>query len=32
MIDPSGVLAAAGNFSGAVGPGWWGVRNRKPTS
>lgn len=32
MIDASGVLAAAGNFSGAVGPSWWGVRNRKPTS
>jgi ubiquinol-cytochrome c reductase iron-sulfur subunit len=32
MIAPSGELAAAGNFSGAVGPSWWGVRNRKPTS
>ena len=32
MIDTSGALAAAGNFSGAVGPSWWGVRNRKPTS
>jgi ubiquinol-cytochrome c reductase iron-sulfur subunit len=32
MIDSSGALAAAGNFSGAVGPSWWGVRNRKPTS
>ena len=30
MIDGSGVLRAAGNFSGAVGPSWWGVRNRKP--
>jgi ubiquinol-cytochrome c reductase iron-sulfur subunit len=30
MIDGSGALAAAGNFSGAVGPSWWGVRNRKP--
>jgi ubiquinol-cytochrome c reductase iron-sulfur subunit len=32
MIDASGALAAAGDFSGAVGPSWWGVRNRKPTS
>jgi ubiquinol-cytochrome c reductase iron-sulfur subunit len=32
LVDPSGALAAAGNFSGAVGPSWWGVRNRKPTS
>jgi ubiquinol-cytochrome c reductase iron-sulfur subunit len=32
MIDSSGALAAGGNFSGAVGPSWWGVRNRKPTS
>jgi ubiquinol-cytochrome c reductase iron-sulfur subunit len=32
MVDASGALAAAGNFSGAVGPSWWGVRNRKPTS
>jgi ubiquinol-cytochrome c reductase iron-sulfur subunit len=32
MIAGSGELAAAGNFSGAVGPSWWGVRNRKPTS
>ena len=32
MIDASGGLAAAGNFSAAVGPSWWGVRNRKPTS
>jgi quinol---cytochrome c reductase iron-sulfur subunit len=32
MIAASGELAAAGNFSGAVGPSWWGVRNRKPTS
>jgi ubiquinol-cytochrome c reductase iron-sulfur subunit len=32
MIDASGELAAGGNFSGAVGPSWWGVRNRKPTS
>ncbi len=32
FIDRSGVLRAAGNFSGAVGPSWWGVRNRRPTS
>jgi ubiquinol-cytochrome c reductase iron-sulfur subunit len=32
MVDPSGELAAAGNFSGPVGPSWWGVRNREPTS
>jgi quinol---cytochrome c reductase iron-sulfur subunit len=31
-IDAAGELRAAGNFSGAVGPSWWGVRNRKPTS
>ena len=24
-------LRAAGNFSGPVGPSWWGVRNRRPT-
>jgi len=29
-IDSKGVLRAAGNFSGAVGPSWWGVRNRSP--
>ncbi|MFL6014004.1 MAG: ubiquinol-cytochrome c reductase iron-sulfur subunit, partial [Gaiellaceae bacterium] len=29
-IDSRGVLRAAGNFSGAVGPSWWGVRNRSP--
>jgi ubiquinol-cytochrome c reductase iron-sulfur subunit len=29
MIDRSGNLRAAGNFSGPVGPSWWGVRNRK---
>ena len=27
MIDGDGVLRAAGNFSGPVGPSWWGVRN-----
>jgi ubiquinol-cytochrome c reductase iron-sulfur subunit len=26
-IDNAGVLRAAGNFSGPVGPSWWGVRN-----
>ncbi len=26
MIDPDGHLAAAGDFSGRVGPAWWGVR------
>jgi ubiquinol-cytochrome c reductase iron-sulfur subunit len=31
-IDSNGELRASGNFSGAVGPSWWGVRNRKPTS
>lgn len=31
-VDPSGQLRAAGNFSGPVGPAWWGVRNRKPTT
>jgi ubiquinol-cytochrome c reductase iron-sulfur subunit len=30
MIDGKGYLRAKGNFNGAVGPGWWGVRNRKP--
>jgi ubiquinol-cytochrome c reductase iron-sulfur subunit len=28
MIDTSGYLAAAGDFSGRVGPAWWGVRER----
>ncbi len=28
-VDGRGELRAAGNFSGAVGPSWWGVRNRK---
>jgi ubiquinol-cytochrome c reductase iron-sulfur subunit len=31
-VDAKGYLRAKGNFSGAVGPSWWGVRNRKPTS
>ena len=29
-IDGKGELRAAGNFNEAVGPSWWGVRNRKP--
>jgi ubiquinol-cytochrome c reductase iron-sulfur subunit len=29
LVDGAGELRAAGNFSGAVGPSWWGVRNRK---
>ncbi len=32
FIDRRGELRAGGNFSGAVGPSWWGVRNRHPTS
>ena len=31
MVGSDGELRAAGNFSGAVGPGWWGVRNRRPS-
>jgi ubiquinol-cytochrome c reductase iron-sulfur subunit len=27
-----GVLRAKGNFDGPVGPSWWGVRLRRPTS
>jgi ubiquinol-cytochrome c reductase iron-sulfur subunit len=26
FVDQSGELRAAGNFSGPVGPSWWGVR------
>jgi ubiquinol-cytochrome c reductase iron-sulfur subunit len=29
MIDGDGNLRAAGNFSGPVGPSWWGVRDAK---
>jgi ubiquinol-cytochrome c reductase iron-sulfur subunit len=29
--DGKGFLRAKGNFEEAVGPAWWGVRNRKPT-
>jgi ubiquinol-cytochrome c reductase iron-sulfur subunit len=28
MIDANGYLSAAGDFSGRVGPAWWGVRER----
>jgi ubiquinol-cytochrome c reductase iron-sulfur subunit len=28
--DGKGELRAAGNFSGPVGPSWWGVRSKKP--
>ena len=31
-VDATDHLRAAGNFSGPVGPSWWGVRNRKPTT
>jgi quinol---cytochrome c reductase iron-sulfur subunit len=31
MIDRKGYLRARDNFSGAVGPSWWGVRNREPS-
>jgi ubiquinol-cytochrome c reductase iron-sulfur subunit len=31
MIDATGHLAAAGDFSGRVGPAWWGVRKGPPT-
>jgi ubiquinol-cytochrome c reductase iron-sulfur subunit len=30
MIDGSRQLRAGGNFSGAVGPSWWGVRRHGP--
>jgi ubiquinol-cytochrome c reductase iron-sulfur subunit len=30
LVDHRGELRAAGNFSGAVGPSWWGVRSGKP--
>ncbi|HEU4977856.1 MAG TPA: Rieske 2Fe-2S domain-containing protein [Solirubrobacteraceae bacterium] len=29
MIDAAGVLRAAGDFSGPIGPSWWGVREGK---
>src|SRR2546430_8935553 len=28
-VDGKGELRAAGNFSGPVGPSWWGVRTQK---
>ncbi|HLJ01980.1 MAG TPA: Rieske 2Fe-2S domain-containing protein [Solirubrobacteraceae bacterium] len=31
MIDGSGNLRAGGNYSGPVGPSWWGVRSGKAT-
>ena len=31
-IDATGQLRAAGNFSGPVGPSFWGVRTRRPRS
>jgi quinol---cytochrome c reductase iron-sulfur subunit len=31
-IDAKGQLRAAGTFDEAVGPSWWGVRNRKPSA
>jgi ubiquinol-cytochrome c reductase iron-sulfur subunit len=30
LIDSRGALRAAGNFSGPVGPSWWGVRSKAP--
>jgi len=32
MVAPNGELRAAGNFDGPVGPSWWGVRERTPTT
>jgi ubiquinol-cytochrome c reductase iron-sulfur subunit len=32
MIDPAGMLRAAGNFSGPVGPSWGGVRTGQAKS
>jgi len=31
-VDGKGFLRAQGNFNEAVGPAWWGVRNRRPSS
>jgi ubiquinol-cytochrome c reductase iron-sulfur subunit len=31
-IDGKGFLRARGNFDGPVGPSWWGVRMKKPTT
>jgi ubiquinol-cytochrome c reductase iron-sulfur subunit len=30
-VESGGELRAAGNFSGPIGPSWWGVRNRRPS-
>ena len=32
LIDSAGDLRAGGNFSGPVGPSWWGVRDSKALS
>jgi ubiquinol-cytochrome c reductase iron-sulfur subunit len=32
VVDARGELRAGGNFSGPVGPSWWGVRSGKPRS
>jgi ubiquinol-cytochrome c reductase iron-sulfur subunit len=32
LVDRTGHLRAGGNFSGPVGPSWWGVRMRKAKS
>jgi ubiquinol-cytochrome c reductase iron-sulfur subunit len=32
QIAPNGELRAAGNFDEPVGPSWWGVRLKRPTS
>ena len=32
FVDPRGFLRARGNFDGLVGPSWWGVRLRSPTT
>jgi len=32
FVDARGELRARGNFSGPVGPSWWGVRMRKPST
>jgi ubiquinol-cytochrome c reductase iron-sulfur subunit len=32
MIDRRGRLRAGGNFSGPVGPSWWGVRKKPAVS
>jgi ubiquinol-cytochrome c reductase iron-sulfur subunit len=29
-VDAKGYLRARGNFDDAVGPSWWGIRNRRP--